>query len=76
MRGFVQAYQRIGLVPLIVIGLVLGVIIGSLANPTMLGILPMSAAKFISMFGTLFVGALKAIAPLLVFVLEIGRAHV
>lgn len=71
MRGFVQAYQRIGLVPLIVIGLVLGVIIGSLANPTMLGILPMSAAKFISMFGTLFVGALKAIAPLLVFVLVI-----
>lgn len=71
MRGFIQAYQRVGLVPLIVIGLVLGTIIGCLANPLILGVVPMSLAKFFSMFGALFVGALKAIAPLLVFVLVI-----
>lgn len=72
MKGLIQAYQRIGLVPLIIIGLLLGILIGSLANPTILGMLPMSVASFITIFGKLFVGALKAIAPLLVFVLVIA----
>ena len=65
-------YQRVGLVPLIVIGLILGILVGSLVNPDIIGGLPMGVASFIAIFGKLFVGALKAIAPLLVFVLVIA----
>lgn len=72
MEDIVRAYQRIGLVPLIVIGLVLGILFGSLVNPDIMGALPMGVAKFIAIFGKLFVGALKAIAPLLVFVLVLA----
>lgn len=72
MQGIVKAYQRVGLVPLIIIGLLLGILIGSLANPTIIGGLPMSIAQTISILGALFVGALKAIAPLLVFILIIA----
>ena len=64
MNKLFQAYQRIGLVPLIVIGLVLGAIVG--------GVMPDNVVKFFSIFGSLFVGALKAIAPLLIFVLVIA----
>lgn len=72
MNGLITAYQRVGLVPLIVIGLILGVLVGSMVNPTILGMLPMGVAQTISIVGALFVGALKAIAPLLVFVLIIA----
>lgn len=64
MNKLFQAYQRIGLVPLIVIGLVLGAIVG--------GVMPDNVVKFFSIFGSLFIGALKAIAPLLIFVLVIA----
>lgn len=64
MKGLWQAYQRVGLVPLIIIGLVLGAIVGS--------VIPDGGLGFVSIFGSLFVGALKAIAPLLVFVLVIA----
>jgi len=37
MLKLIQAYQRVGLVPLIVIGLILGILVGSLANPTIIG---------------------------------------
>ena len=60
MRSLFAMYQRIGLVPLIVIGLILGVLIGWLAPD--IGIA-------LGLLGTLFVGALKAVAPILVFVL-------
>jgi len=53
-------YQRIGLVTLIVIGLVLGTLIGWLAP---------SVGIALGILGTLFVGALKAVAPILVFFL-------
>lgn len=72
MKGLIASYQRIGLVTLIVIGLVLGILVGSLVNPTIIGVLPMGVAQTISILGSLFVGALKAIAPLLVFVLIIA----
>ncbi|MFW2177751.1 MULTISPECIES: serine/threonine transporter SstT [unclassified Moraxella] len=72
MQAFLKAYQRMGLVPLIIVGLILGILVGSLANPTIIGGLPMSVAETISILGSLFVGALKAIAPLLVFVLIIS----
>lgn len=63
MRQLVQAYLRVGLVPLIIIALVLGVLIGWLAPQVgiMLGIL-----------GSIFVGALKAVAPVLVFILVLA----
>ena len=60
MRSLIAMYQRIGLVPLIIIGLILGILIGWLA-PNM-GIA-------LGLLGTLFVGALKAVAPILVFIL-------
>lgn len=60
MNALVSMYQRIGLVPLIIIGLVLGILIGWLAP---------SLGIALGLLGTLFVGALKAVAPVLVFVL-------
>lgn len=63
MRSLVDAYLRVGLVPLIVVALVVGALIGAIA-PTVglsLGIL-----------GSIFVGALKAVAPVLVFVLVLA----
>ena len=55
----VKAYNSVSLVLRIVIGLVIGLVLA----------LVVPKATWISMFGTLFVGALKAIAPVLVFVL-------
>ena len=55
----VKAYNSVSLVLRIVIGLVIGLILA----------LVVPQAAWISMFGTLFVGALKSIAPVLVFVL-------
>lgn len=63
MRSLIAMYQRIGLVPLIIVGLVLGVLIGWLAP---------SAGVALGILGTLFVGALKAVAPILVFVLVLA----
>lgn len=63
MRGLISAYQKIGLVPAIIIALVVGTIIGF--------VLP-SVAMTLGVLGSLFVGALKAIAPLLVFVLVLS----
>lgn len=60
MQSFIAAYQRIGLVPLIILGLIFGVLIGWL--------LP-SAGIALGLLGTVFVGALQAVAPILVFVL-------
>lgn len=58
MHSLIAMYQRIGLVTLIVIGLVLGTLIGWLAP---------SVGIALGILGTLFVGALKAVAPILVF---------
>lgn len=63
MRSLIAMYQRIGLVPLIIVGLVLGVLIGWLGP---------SAGIALGILGTLFVGALKAVAPILVFVLVLA----
>lgn len=62
MKKIVQKWNSISLVLRIAMGLVLGVILGiALPQATGIGIL-----------GTIFVGALKAIAPVLVFVLIIA----
>lgn len=63
MRAFINAYRRIGLVPAIIIALVLG---------TLLGWLIPSAGLAVGILGDLFVGALKAVAPVLVFVLVLA----
>ena len=62
----VKAYNSVSLVLLIVIGMVIGAALALL--------IPNAAvtAPGIGILGTLFVGALKAIAPLLVFVLIIS----
>lgn len=60
MKAIVGLYNRIGLVPLIIIGLVLGTLIGWLMP---------SVGLALGLLGSLFVGALKAVAPILVFIL-------
>ncbi len=60
MRSLIAMYQRVGLVSMIVIGLILGVLIGWLAP---------NVGVALGLLGTLFVGALKAVAPVLVFIL-------
>jgi len=53
-------WYKLSLVKRIIIGLIVGIILALLAP---------NAAKPVTIFGTLFVGALKAIAPMLVFFL-------
>lgn len=60
---FVQMVNRFSLVQQIIIGLALGVVIGVLT--------PALGLK-LGLLGSLFVGALKAVAPVLVFVLVIA----
>jgi serine/threonine transporter len=60
MERLVAKYKEGNLIVLILLGMVLGVII-ALISPT--------AAQAVSILGTLFVGALKAVAPILVLVL-------
>lgn len=60
MRAIANAYLKMGLVPMIIAALVLGTIIG-VAAP--------SVGLSFGILGSIFVGALKAVAPILVFVL-------
>ena len=59
MRNLVKKWNDTSLILRIVIGLVIGIVLA----------LTVPQASVISVFGTLFVGALKSIAPLLVIVL-------
>lgn len=60
------ALDRIGLVMQIVIGLILGVLVGWLSRGTGMG---GAVGELGQILGGLFVGALKAVAPILIFVL-------
>ncbi|MDO5564275.1 MAG: serine/threonine transporter SstT [Eubacteriales bacterium] len=60
--NIIKKYNEINLIKKIVCGLLLGIILGR-AFP---------ALYFVGVFGTIFVGALKALAPILVFVLVIN----
>ncbi len=62
MKKIAAAWNSVSLILKIVIGMIIGAILG-IALPQLTGI---------SILGTLFVGALKAIAPILVFVLVIS----
>lgn len=68
MKNLVKKWNDISLILRILIGLIIGTILG-IAAPQ---------ATIIAVLGTLFVGALKAVAPLLVFVLvmsSLARAN-
>lgn len=60
MRKIVDTYLSVGVVPLIILGLILGVLTGWLAP---------SVGASLGILGGIFVGALKAVAPVLVFCL-------
>ena len=62
MKKVFKAYAESSLILRILIGLVIGVSLG----------LWVPQAEFVSVFGDIFVGALKGIAPILVFVLVIA----
>lgn len=62
MKTIVKKYNETSLILRIVIGLIIGTLLGVF--------LPQAAV--VSLFGVLFVGALKAIAPILVFILVIS----
>lgn len=62
MKNIISYYIKTPLVLRIIIGLIIGICLG----------LWVPSASAVSVFGTLFVGALKAIAPVLVFVLVIA----
>ena len=59
MRHFISVWNRTSLIKRIVIGVVLGLLLGML----------IPKVSVIGLLGDLFVGGLKAIAPLLVFAL-------
>lgn len=63
MRSIVDAYLHLGLVPLIVLALVIG---------TTIGVVAPSFGLSLGILGSIFVGALKAVAPILVFVLVLA----
>ncbi len=62
-----KVFKKMSLVTKIIIGLLIGALLGLYANYK-----DASYLSFISVFGNLYIGALKAMAPLLVFVLVIG----
>ena len=62
MKKVLNIYTKSPLILRIAIGLVIGICLGLFAKE----------ATFIGVFGDVFVGALKAIAPILVFVLVIS----
>ena len=62
MKQIIQKWNRISLIVRIAVGLIIGAVLGVLA--------PQATA--VAILGNVFVGALKAIAPILVFVLIIS----
>ena len=63
MKSLMKSWNKTSLVVRIIIGLLIGIIL-ALTVP--------QKAKFVIIFGSLFVGALKAIAPILVLFLVMG----
>lgn len=68
MKKIIEKWNSINLVVRILFGIVLGAILGLIAK--LAG--AESEMSFIGILGTLFVGALKALAPILVFILIIS----
>lgn len=64
MKTFFQFINRFSLVQQIIVGLILGAIVGFF--------FPLHIAQSVGIIGQFFIGALKAIAPVLIFVLIIA----
>lgn len=62
MKKIIKTWNNLSLILRILIGLIIGAVLGLL----------FPQAAWVSLFGDIFVGALKAIAPILVFVLVIS----
>ena len=62
MKEMIKKWNGLSLILRIAIGLVIGAILGVVAP----------SFTVVSLFGTIFVGALKAVAPVLVFILVIS----
>ena len=60
MKSIFRAWNKLSLIVQIIIGLVIGISLAVIAPKQL---------AFLTLFGDLFVGALKAIAPLIVFIL-------
>ncbi|WP_257350791.1 serine/threonine transporter SstT [Pseudalkalibacillus decolorationis] len=60
MKNLILKWNQVSLVKRILVGIIIGII---------LAVTIPDAVKWVSIFGTLFVGALKAVAPVLVFFL-------
>ncbi len=67
----ISAYNKVSLIKKIIIGLVIGVLL-ALAIPQDGAEWAVGLGEFISLLGTLFVSALRAVAPILVFFLVIS----
>lgn len=63
MKAIFQAINRVSLIKQIIVGLIIGIVVALLAP---------EAGKDLALLGTLFVGALKGIAPVLVFFLVLS----
>ncbi len=63
MKKLAQAYTSVSLIIRILIGLVIGALLGAFAPADL---------EFVTLLGNLFVGALKGIAPILVFFLVLS----
>ncbi|OCG02983.1 serine/threonine transporter SstT [Gilliamella sp. wkB112] len=59
----IRLYFKIGLIPQILLGLILGIILAAVSKDTALGM---------SLLGELFINALKSVAPILVLILVIA----
>lgn len=66
-RGITKRYMDCNLILQIIIGIVLGAVLGFIANSG--NQMALSIANSMSILGSLFVGALKSVAPILVFIL-------
>ncbi|CUU69460.1 serine/threonine transporter SstT [Campylobacter hyointestinalis] len=66
-RGITKRYMDGNLILQIIIGIVLGAVLGFIANSG--NQMALSIANSMSILGSLFVGALKSVAPILVFIL-------
>ena len=74
MKGIVEKWNSISLILRIVIGMIIGAIIGACVSAGMLDPSGWWGGfdAFITLLGSLFTGALKAVAPILVFFLVIS----
>lgn len=70
-KDVVHSYNKISLIKRILVGLIIGVILALLIPSGSSGVLG-GISEFITLLGTLFVSALKAVAPILVFFLVIS----